>query len=245
MRSATGTALVVGALAATLVALLYPVWAYPGSTSPAASSTTDDGLGTVQTRYGPLTPLDRDFARKVRLAGLWERPTGQQSQTRSSNPAVREAGKHLITGHTELDKRVLKVGRILGIDLPGEPNPQQQGWLNILQSSQGAEYDRQFANLLRRAHGKVFVVVADVRANTRNSMIRALADRTNQVVRDHITVLEKTGLVDYDNLDDPGLPSPGTGSGGPASVPPAGSGYSSAGGTAGGTKGATADSTSR
>lgn len=245
MRSVTGTVLVVGALAATLVALLIPVWAFPGNTQAAGSSSSnvpDDGLGTVQTQYGPLTALDRDFARKVRLAGLWEGPTGQQAQTRSSDPAVKEAGKHLIDGHKELDERVLEVGQTLGIDLPSRPNQQQQEWLDILDKSRGAEYDYQFANIVRKAHGKVFSVVAQVRANTKNSMIRSLADRANAVVLDHITVLEKTGLVDYGALEDPGNPSPRPStSDAPASLPP----QTGNNPPAGSTTDATADSTSR
>ncbi len=70
----------------------------------------------------------------------------------------------------------------------------------MLDSAEGAEYDWQFANLLRLAHGKVFSVVAQVRASTRNTLVRELADDANTTVLDHITVLEATGYVDFDAL---------------------------------------------
>lgn len=202
---AVATGLVVSALVATLAALLLPVQLF-GETASAASaapSFDDDGGGTVATRYGPLTALDRDFVRKVRLAGLWEMPAGRQAQERGKTTAVRTAGDHLVAGHTELDRRSVQTGRALGIPLPNQPSDEQQGWLGQLNSAPDAEYPALFAELLRRSHGKVFGLIALVRDQTKNSMVRALATRTNAVVLDHITVLEKTGKVDFDTLHTP------------------------------------------
>ena len=56
------------------------------------------------------------------------------------------------------------------------------------------------ANLLRTAHGKIFTPIAAIRNNTRNTLVRQLATDTNQTVLDHITMLEKTGQVDFDSI---------------------------------------------
>jgi predicted outer membrane protein len=199
-----GTGLIIGALAMTLAALLIPVSLF-GESSAAAlpSGVIDDGKGTISTQYGPLSAVDRDFVRKVKLAGLWELPSGRMAQERGGNTdAVKTAGEHLIEGHTELDRRSNEVGQALGIDLPTQPNEQQQGWLNeMTNAASPAEFQRVFANRLRAAHGKVFGLVAQVRAQSQNSMVRSLATRTNTVVLDHITVLEDTGLVDFEALN--------------------------------------------
>jgi len=193
----SGTGLIVAGLAATLVALIFPLWSYADR-----SGTGLDTLNaqTVTTRYGPLSALDREFITKVRLAGLWELPAGQQAQQKGTTEAVRIAGQHLIQGHAFLDARVRQVAAELGLSLPNQPSDQQKQWLATLSAAQGNDYDRDFANLLRAAHGKVFSVVAQVRATTRNSLVRALADDANTTVLDHIKVLEATGYVDFDAL---------------------------------------------
>ncbi|MFG2989046.1 DUF4142 domain-containing protein [Streptomyces sp. NPDC048257] len=203
-RYTIGSGLVITALALTLIALLIPVDSFGSRASAAATGPAgdDDGGGTLSTAYGPLTAADRDFVRKVRLAGLWELPAGRQAQQRGTRPAVRTAGQHLIDGHTELDRQVIQVGGALGIDLPNQPSAQQQDWLGQLNRARGEEYERLFVQLLRRAHGKVFALLAGIRAQTRNSMVRALATSANTTVLDHITVLEDTGLVDFDVLSD-------------------------------------------
>ncbi|NNN32999.1 DUF4142 domain-containing protein [Streptomyces sp. S3(2020)] len=193
----SGTGLIIAGLTATLMALIFPIWSYADR-----SGTPVDVLNaeTVSTQYGPLSALDREFVTKVRLAGLWELPAGQQAQQKGTTQAVRTAGQHLVEGHTFLDERVRDVASQLGLALPNEPNDQQKEWLATLNAAQGVEYDREFANILRLAHGRVFSVVAQVRASTRNSLVRTLADDANTTVLDHIKILEATGYVDFDAL---------------------------------------------
>ncbi|GGU22836.1 DUF4142 domain-containing protein [Streptomyces violascens] len=196
-RLLSGTGLVVIALAATLLALLFPLWSYADrSGTPLA----DLNAGTVGTRWGPLSAADRDFVVRVRLAGLWEGPAGQQAIERDPSAAVKAAGQHLVDGHAFLDARVREVAADLGMELPDQPNAQQQGWLRQLTADTGIAYERDFANLLRAAHGKVFALVAQIRANTRNTLVRSLADDANTTVLDHIKMLEATGFVDFDAL---------------------------------------------
>ncbi|MEU9302019.1 DUF4142 domain-containing protein [Streptomyces sp. NPDC048269] len=212
-RYMVGTGFVITALVLTLIALLVPVDKFGGRAAAAAGqpAAEDDGAGILSTAYGPLTPADRDFVRKVRLAGLWELPAGRQAQQRGTRASVRTAGEHLIEGHADLDRQVIQAGQALGIDLPNQPSEQQRGWLDQLTQAQGDEYERLFVQLLRRAHGKVFALVAQIRAQTRNSKVRALATSANTTVLDHITVLEDTGLVDFDALAVPDkTPAPST-----------------------------------
>lgn len=213
-RHTIASGIVISALAVTLIALLVPVEGF-GSRTPVAAAAPageDDGAGTMSTAYGPLTAADRDFVRKVRLAGLWELPAGRQAQQRGTRDSVRTAGEHLVEGHTDLDQQVIRVGQALGVDLPNQPNEQQREWLDQLTRAQGDAYERLFIQLLRRAHGKVFALLAGVRAQTRNSMVRALATSANATVLDHISVLEDSGLVDFDALADadpvPSSPAP-------------------------------------
>ncbi|WP_405823339.1 DUF4142 domain-containing protein [Streptomyces sp. NBC_01390] len=199
MPRMNGSILVGLAIAGTIGALAYPVvYSYPhrDDATKAAALTGE----TVNTQWGPLTPLDRDLIVRVRLAGLWELPAGQQAMTRSTNAAVKEAANHLIVGHNDLDKRARTISAQLNVPLPSQPNAQQQGFLDQMTSASAADYDKVWANLLRTAHGKIFPIIATVRNNTRNSLVRQLASDANQTVLDHITILEKTGLVDFETI---------------------------------------------
>lgn len=65
----------------------------------------------------------------------------------------------------------------------------------------GKQFDTTAVNIMRITHGQIFPAIANIRANTKNSLVRQLADQANDTVLDHITVLEKTGLVNFDQVN--------------------------------------------
>ncbi|SDM47392.1 Predicted outer membrane protein [Lentzea albidocapillata subsp. violacea] len=174
----------------------------PISTPPPDSSGKGDEI--VQTQWGPLGPADRDFMNRVKTAGLWEKPAGEKGKAkRADQPKIQEACKHLIEGHTLLDNVVNRAGVLLGHTLPTEASDEQKGWLAEMDAATGDEFDAVFANRLRAAHGKVYAYAAQIRAGTKNELIRILSTQAMITVFDHIKVLEETGRVDFAGLESP------------------------------------------
>ncbi|MBD0421274.1 DUF4142 domain-containing protein [Streptomyces sp. TRM S81-3] len=194
-RTTAGTAFVCGALVLTLTALAYPTMLGVRNTAGGQDRVVAD------TRYGPLTEADRDFVVKVRAAGLWEHPLGLMAMERGTTPEMREAGEHLVVGHARLDATCRRIAPELGITLPNQASPQQQQFVSTADGTTGRQFDTTAVNIMRITHGQIFPVVAKVRANTKNSLVRQLADQANDTVLDHITVLEKTGLVNFDQVN--------------------------------------------
>jgi predicted outer membrane protein len=151
---------------------------------------------------GPITALDKELLVRVRLANLWELPAGRLAQSRGSNEQVKRAGMHLMDGHSHLDQIVREMAGALNVEIPNEPNADQQSWIKEMETLKGEEFDKYFANILRVAHGKIFPVVATVRSTTENTMIRDLATETIMAVSDHMEVLEDTGQVEPDTFDE-------------------------------------------
>ncbi len=204
-RSTAGTVFVGGALVLTLSALAYPTMLGVQKTS------SDTSRIIANTQYGPLTEADRDFVVKVRSAGLWEYPLGEMAMERGTTAAMKEAGKHLVVGHAGLDEMCRKIAPELGVTLPNQASPQQQQFVATIDSKNGKEFDSTAVNIMRVTHGQIFPAIAKIRANTQNTLVRQLADLANDTVLDHITVLEKTGLVNQEQVifqqtADPKLP---------------------------------------
>ncbi|MCR3749107.1 DUF4142 domain-containing protein [Lentzea californiensis] len=163
----------------------------------------DLGPDYVQTQFGPMGPAGRDLLQKVALAGLWEGPAGRMGLEKSADPKVQEAGRHLIDGHADLDRRTAVLARTFGVQLPTRPSEAQQGWLDEMAAApaRSPEFDRVFANRLRAAHGGVYKFLASVRTGTRNTAIRDYAKVCMDTVLDHMTVLEATGMVDFSDTE--------------------------------------------
>ncbi|MFD8811685.1 DUF4142 domain-containing protein [Streptomyces sp. NPDC059627] len=180
-----------GALSFTLGSLLYPAILGVQKVSSAPTRV----IATPAT--GSLTEADRDFVVEVRSAGLWEYPVGQKAAKKGATKAVRNAGEHLVDGDASLDAAVRNAANQLGITLPNQPSPQQQGFESRLNGESGKQFGTDMATTVRATNGQLLTTIASVRSTTRNSLVRALAEQANDTVLDHITVVEKTGLIDF------------------------------------------------
>ncbi|MFC5811707.1 hypothetical protein ACFQGO_30085, partial [Streptomyces heilongjiangensis] len=78
---------------------------------------------------------------------------------------------------------------------------QQQQFVATVDAASGKEFDSTAVQIMRVTHGQIFPAIAKIRASTRNTLVRQLADLANDTVLDHITVLEKTGLVNHDQVN--------------------------------------------
>ena len=184
--------------------------AEPGVPVPPSELITDKAAGAV-------TAADKDLVIKVRLAGLWEIPAGEMAQEKSDDERIQEIGRAIAEQHEELDEFARDAAEKLKIALPDKPNVDQQGWLAEMREAEGTDFDQIYIDRLRAAHGKIFPAIATVRASTRNDTVRKLAQRANQFVATHMTLLETSGIVDFKAL--PTAPAPNASTAPPASQP--------------------------
>jgi putative membrane protein len=199
----------------TVLAVLGPVGAaeaapasVPGRNMVAAGTTPDGGV-TLETEEPALTAADKDLVVKVRLAGLWEIPAGKMAMTKGQNPRVRQIGQMIASQHVRLDALDRTAAQELGVALPDRPTAEQRRWLDEMADASGAEFDDIFVHRLRVAHGKIFPVIGMIRTSTENDTVRKLAQQSNAFVLTHLTLLESTGLVRYDELPKAAAPATG------------------------------------
>ena len=136
---------------------------------------------------------DKVFLDKVKQAGLWEIPSGELAEKKGLSEQTRSVGKLIAADHRVLDDDVKRVAARFGYTLPTKPTLEQQGWLDEINAASGKEFDRLFASACDFAHGLVYQAIADVRAHSRNQMMRAFAKQCEIFVNRHMSLLESTG----------------------------------------------------
>jgi predicted outer membrane protein len=183
--------------------------AAPAPAAPAAPADDPAPPGFVlpeQVDLRNFTDADKVFLDKVKQAGLWEMPAGDQASRKGLGPRVREVGGLIASDHKVLDDDVERVAARFGYRLPTEPNVDQREWLKELNAKTGRDYDATFAQRLRYAHGVVYGAIANVRANSRNALMRLFAKQCEIFVHRHMSLLESTGEVDFDGLPPVNVP---------------------------------------
>ena len=185
---------------AVVAALGWAAWRAPDTTT----------AGYTAHELGPVGPADRAMLYAVARAGAWERPVGEEASQRATTARFREVGGKIAREHAELDEKVADVARQVGVTLPIGPTDEQQRWMEQISAASSGDYDRTAVQLLRAAHGKVLPILSQVRAGTRNQLIRDFAEEATQYVTRHHGYLESTGLVDFAALPEPPPPTPGS-----------------------------------
>lgn len=180
------------------------------STASAAAGTAALASGvTLETEEPELTAAEKDLVVKVRLAGLWEIPAGKMAMEKGVAPRVRQIGQMIASQHVRLDAIDRTAAKELGVALPDQPTAEQRRWLDEMTDADGTNFDDIFVQRLRAAHGKIFPAIAVVRSSSENETVRKLAQSANAFVLTHLTLLESTGLVRYEEL--PKVAAPATG----------------------------------
>ena len=201
-----GILAVIAVLLAVAALLLAPAPPARADAGPGGVDVPDSAIGDGSTT--PISPADRDFVVRVRLAGSLGDP-GRHRWPRSKgvDPQVRRVGKEIAAQHVRLDALTRAAAARVGVALPDRPLYDQRGWLAEMRAAEGTDFDRVFVERLRAAHGLIFSAIAAIRAGTHNDVVRRLAQEANQFVMTHMTLLESTHLVDYAH-DVPVPPNP-------------------------------------
>ncbi len=188
--------------AATVLAMMSPIMAAVAH----AAVRVDLAQGDQGSQN--VSQNDQDVLTMVMQSGMWEIAAGGMARNQASAAAVRTAAAALVTDDTALNQQAAQAAEKLGVQLPGQPDTDQQGWLAQLHDEAGATFDHDYVNLVRQANGKVFTAVAAARAGTKNDLIKQFAQGAVNTVMKHMTVLEDTKLVDSAALPEPAQSDP-------------------------------------
>jgi predicted outer membrane protein len=182
-----------------------PSYANPGD-DPVNEPAPTGFVMPDQVDVNVFASYDKVFLDKVKQAGLWEIPSGEWAEKKGLSEQTRIVGKLIAADHRVLDDDVKRVAARFGYTLPTKPTADQQMWLDEEKAATGKDFDRVFAQRLHFAHGLVYQAIADVRAHSRNPLMRAFAKQCEIFVNRHMALLETTGEVNFDALPKPVVP---------------------------------------
>jgi putative membrane protein len=172
-----------------------PAVAAPGDENAPKPFVIPENASTADFNEADMTFLD-----KVKQAGLWEIPMGDLAEQKGLSKRTKEVGKLIAADHRVLDDDVTRVAAKFGHPLPTEASLQQQTWMSEIRGASGKQLDELFAQRLRLAHGVVYGAIAQVRAFSRNPLMRAFATQCELFVARHMSLLESTGEVNMDAM---------------------------------------------
>jgi putative membrane protein len=131
---------------------------------------------------------DRSFAKKADQGDLAEVKLAQLAQTKSQSPAVRSFAQRMIQDHSKANDKLKSAASQIHINLPAQPNQEQQTTYDRLSKLDGTAFDRAYAENQVKDHEHVIAEFQKEAKTGQNPQIKQFAENTLPTLHKHLTL---------------------------------------------------------
>jgi len=168
------------------------------ATQPYRNPTTTTQNPPVSTQPGQVTTqgdisADMAFVREASSSNLMEIRLGQLAQSKASNQAVKQFAQRMVADHNNLQNQLTSVAAAGGQSFTPTMDSRHQNQINRLQSLSGAEFDRDYMNLMIRAHQRDVNNFQTQSQSANSSQVRTLATNSLPVMQQHLSLAVQVG----------------------------------------------------
>lgn len=157
------------------------------STAPAAMAESQQQKPATTQSTTPAT--GPSFVTKAIEGNLAEVQMGKLAQQKGQDDDVKELGEDLVEDHSAANEKAMELAKESGVTAPTEPSAEHKKSHDELSKLSGAEFDRQFIQVMIREHKK------DIQAYTTaaegDGPIADYAEETLPKLRDHLEEAEE------------------------------------------------------
>ncbi len=135
---------------------------------------------------------DSEFAVEAAAGSLLEIRLGELAQTKATSPQVKEFAKMMVDDHTKASEELKALAQQKGITLPASLSSEHQKKYDDLNEKQGAEFDREYMNLMVKAHEDDVDEFEDQAEKGKDAELKAWASGKVTTLRHHLEMAKTT-----------------------------------------------------
>lgn len=157
-----------------------------------STDSVDQAQETNEQRFEDTAMEDQrmnasDFMTTAASSSMMEVEAGKLAQQRATNPQVKEFAAMMVKDHTAANQELMNIAGSKNITLPDSMSNDHMGHMRDLRDLQGAEFDREYMDMMVSAHEKDISMFEDVAEdeNFEDAEVRAFASKTLPKLRQH------------------------------------------------------------
>jgi putative membrane protein len=154
--------------------------------------------GAVSGAGGALSMTDTRFVNEAAQAGLAEVRMGELAVQKAQSPSLRDYGQHLVTDHTRANEELARLAVEKGVALPTQMDGTDRRMIERLTELTGRDFDQRLQKDAVLAHERVIKQFEHASENCKDADLRAFAQKTLPVLREHLKMarqLSPTGTA--------------------------------------------------
>ena len=155
------------------------------SSGAASTDTPTSNLANTNPADTPLTDKD-EFPLKAASGGMLEVQLGQLAQKNGQSQRVKNFGAMMVKDHSKANTELKAIAETKNISLPTTLIPEHQEHVTMLQKVTGAEFDKQYMEMMTKDHQEDIDEFDKASKNSADADIKAFATKTLPVLRVHL-----------------------------------------------------------
>jgi putative membrane protein len=183
-----------------------------GSTGPASGSGTADkaaakSAAATADKGGKLSRADIAFLKQAAQNGHAEVESSKLAVTKASHTQVKGFAQQMVDDHTKANQELAALASSKGVDVPKEPSVAQKAKMKVLESADGANFDKRYADSMGvAAHRDTLKLFQKAAAGATDPDVKAFAAKTLPTLQHHLQMAQdlKTATAKQGNTKAPG-----------------------------------------
>lgn len=172
-----------------------------GSGTGAGSTTGQAAAGAQSARTGSdrgadkqakLARADVAFMKQAAENNHAEIESSRLAAQKASDPAVKAFAQQMVAEHGKTGQELAALAGAKGVELPDGPSMMQKGKLKLLETADGADFDRRYSETMGlAAHRDNIKLFQKASADARDADVKAFAAKTLPALQQHLQMAQK------------------------------------------------------
>ena len=146
-----------------------------------------NGSGKVENQLN----YDSEFAVAAASSGMLEVALGKLAQQKAIAQEVKDWGKTMETGHTQVNEQLMAIAGRAGIALPNRMSDDDRDHYDDVDDRKYFGFDKKFLRALKEAHERDIQRFSEASTKLSNAELRALAAAALPTLREHLQQTEQ------------------------------------------------------
>lgn len=146
---------------------------------------------TTQAFAADLAHGDKSFIEKAAHAGQVEIEASKLAQTKATSPEVKSFADQMIKDHEAVASELSTLATAKGVKLPDDPSPLQKGKLKLLNTHDGASFDKHYmSDIGVDAHKDAVKLFEKASRDAKDPELKAWAAKTLPALQHHLEMAQ-------------------------------------------------------
>jgi|SRR5690554_1515930 len=151
-----------------------------------AMEQNEQSMDRQETTIGVQDDNDSDFAVKAADSGLAEVNASEIAQQKAQDQRVKDFAAMMVQDHTKANEELKGIAANKNITLPTAPGEDHLSKISDLNSYTGADFDREYMDLMVDNHEKAVSLFEDAAEDAEDAELKAYAAKTLPALRKHL-----------------------------------------------------------